>query len=254
MLERVEQGGPARAGAWRFGAGATPAGLILVEEQRVCWATAPGGRRLTDVLVEEIGVPAETVRQIYQRCQREGTPLGQALVAEGVLADRDLRAALVRQTAEAVVLLASAPEPPSWISHRAGSYLPQFTFSAVEVAAHAAAFATGGRVAERGDTLGALLSGGGWGAAFSPGAPALPVALAGEAPPALGDVLALGGWAQRALASWQARRGEPRLIAWWFGDGAAVAWHDADGPCAAMCCSAAAASRLLARLLRSNGE
>lgn len=249
LVERT----PAGAGAWQFGPASRPGGVVLVEHGRLCWAVAHGGRRLTDVLVEEHALDRALVHDVYRRCQGDGTPLGQALVSAGLVAEAALRAALLQQSAEALVLLASTPEPPRWMPHRTGSYAPQYTFTASEVAASATAIATGADASARAAALAAMLGGGGWGAAYSPGAPPLPVAVVGAAP-AFEDVVALGAWAQGVTAAWSRRRGPPRLVTWRLHAASVVAWTDPDGPCAAVCEDPATVSRLLARHVRFTEE
>ncbi len=69
----------------------------------------------------------------------------------------------------------------------------------------------------------------------------------------LDALVALGRWAHEALAIWAKTGGAARLTAAWTRRGAAVAWHDADGVCGAVCDDANTISRLLARHARISG-
>lgn len=246
LLGAIARGG---TGAWQFGGAARPAGVVLVEDGRVCWATATGTRRLTDVLEERNGLDRRRMEELYRRCHQDHVPLGQAMVDDGLISADQLRGALLEQTAEAMVVLATDATTPAWLPHRGTGYHAQFTFSTAELTARATALSLGVDATSRAQALDLLLGGGGWGAAFVGDSPPLPVAVSGE--PELDATLALGCWARDVLGTWERTRGQARFAAAWTDVGAMVAWHDPDGVCAAVCDDTATFSRLLARHVRT---
>jgi len=252
LLGVIGEGGD-RSGAWRFGEPDRRSGAVLVDHGRICWAIAPGTRRLTDVLAERHRIDRGALEAIYRRCQARGAPLGQSLVEDGVVSAEELRGTLLEQTAEAVVVLAPTEVAPSWVPHRGGGYAPQFTFSLAEIAARAAALGLGVDPSERAAALADRLRGGGWGAAFVGRSPPLPVAVVGEETD-LGAVLAVGRWAERMISAWARTGKSAGLATARTGSGTAVAWLDVDGINAAVCDDATTISRLLARHARRTEE
>lgn len=136
LLHHVETLPSGSTGALAFGED----GVILVEKKRVCWAIASDMRqRLTDLLCEQHEPPLErgVVEQVFKRCKRDGTPMGEALVAGGLVSEADLRAALLRHTCEAIVRLAQgrALTPTQFTRHEKGGYDPRFVFTTAELLA-----------------------------------------------------------------------------------------------------------------------
>jgi hypothetical protein len=128
-LARVEQLTPADSGLLSFGS--DPAGGIFVERGRVCWVAARGlQRRLRDLLETHAHLDPRTLASVAERCRAQGLPLGQTLVAEGLLPPNELESALRRHSAESLVVLCRGPHRTSWASHAGRGYLPRFTFCA----------------------------------------------------------------------------------------------------------------------------
>lgn len=120
-----------------------PAGVVMGEEGRVCWSSSRFyALRLRDVLASEAGIPQAKLESVFEACRKTGLPLGEALVASDLLTSKQLRDALLHQTASALAALVTlAVERGARISEflpaRAKSYQPQFTFSGCELIAEA---------------------------------------------------------------------------------------------------------------------
>jgi hypothetical protein len=136
-LEDVECLAPDATGALVYGARARPAGTVLVEGGRVCWAVAEGmTRRLTDLVRQEADAPIESrrIEEVYSLCRSRHRPLGETLVAHGIVSPEGLRRALRRHTTEALLAIAATGEGRrEWVEHRRRRYDAQFTFSIVEL-------------------------------------------------------------------------------------------------------------------------
>lgn len=137
QLERIESLPSTASGAFVVG-DKECMGTICVEHGQVCWAVSKGmARRLTDLLCEHdaTGRRRSQLEDIYQRCRKEGMPLGQTLVNLQLVSAQGLRSALARQTVESLMRLSPhLDDEPAWVSHEAGSYQAMFTFDPVETA------------------------------------------------------------------------------------------------------------------------
>ena len=122
-------------GALHFG----EQGLILLQSGKICWAVARSMRlRLTDILRGQSTppLPREAVEALYRSCRESGKPIGEALVASGLVSEQGLRAALFKHNGEAIVALAkSGALPDSFVAHSKTGYDPKFSFSSCEVLA-----------------------------------------------------------------------------------------------------------------------
>ena len=122
----------------------TMAGALLVEHGRVCWAMSQRYKlRLTDILVDEQdSLTHEELDAVFEVCRRDHLPLGETLVARGMVSLPVLHRALLRHTCEALdCLLRSEPLPWAWVAHSGYGYHPMLTFSAAEVLAGVRAIA-----------------------------------------------------------------------------------------------------------------
>ena len=116
----------------------TMAGALLVEHGRVCWAMSRSYRiRLTDLLLaEEDSLSAAQLDEVVALCHRERMPLGETLLARGLVSLPVLHRALLRHTCEALdCLIRDDASPWLWVEHSGYGYLPMLTFSAAEVLA-----------------------------------------------------------------------------------------------------------------------
>ena len=142
LIEGIESLSTSSTGALVFGPPGRPVGTILIEQGRICWAAAAKlGYRLTDILRSRVNPSfgPTALEEIVRRCRDEGTPLGEALVADGLLSSDGLRDALRQHTSEAILSLSQNGEDPSWVAHRRQRYDARFTFSPSEVLASAGA-------------------------------------------------------------------------------------------------------------------
>jgi hypothetical protein len=107
---------------------------VFVEKGRICWVAARGlSRRLRDLLVGHSHLDAAALESVFERCRAEGKPVGEALVAAGVIAPEALARALRHHSAECLLELCRAPLPTRWASRPGRGYAPRFTFSPVEL-------------------------------------------------------------------------------------------------------------------------
>src|SRR5688572_27436364 len=82
--------------------------MILVENNRLCWAVAAGmRRRLHDILRSHSNLPIgdAELEALYARCRNDHQPLGETLVAEGLVSPEHLRAALKQHTVESLLAI-----------------------------------------------------------------------------------------------------------------------------------------------------
>jgi hypothetical protein len=112
------------------------AGAMLVERGRVCWAMSQNyPRRLTDILIDEQDtLTYAQLNELFAMCRRDHMPLGETLVARGVVSLPMLHRALLRHTCEALdYLVREEASPWSWVAHSGYGYNPMLTFSPAEV-------------------------------------------------------------------------------------------------------------------------
>ncbi len=205
-------------------------GAVFVEGGRVCWAAARGlASRLTQLLMQPSGLDAATMEELYRRCKIERAPLGEFLVARGIVRPEDLRAALLQHTTESLDVLCDARTVARWWP-RPGGYNARFTFKTSELLVRWFALrhgADGERLREALETFSDSTTGE-WGAVFvrvpSLAAP-LPIVVRGALPEKSFAVLRVGKWAASALdvaATFQgadvlvtaAEPGGTTLVAW----------------------------------------
>lgn len=131
-LLRVEWLSHDESGMLSFGLEKT--GGIFVEKSRICWVAARGrARRLRDLLSEHAHVSAPVLDTVFERCRAQGLPVGQSLVADGLLRAEQLEHALRRHSAECLVELSRTPLPTRWAAHPGRGYAPRFTFRPAEL-------------------------------------------------------------------------------------------------------------------------
>jgi hypothetical protein len=144
LLRGIDGLPPGATGALVFTAKDAPQGTVLIEDRRVCWAAASDMQnRLTDILraQSDRSIEAEVFEEIYSVCYREKKPLGETLVARGLVTRDGLKCALRQHTAEAIARLSTAPRLTlTWASNRSRRYSANYTFGTPELLCHAAAF------------------------------------------------------------------------------------------------------------------
>jgi hypothetical protein len=116
----------------------TIVGAMLVERGRVCWAMSQHhSRQLTDTLVAENDNLTHTqLNEVFAMCRRDRMPLGETLVARGLVSLPVLHRALLRHTCEALnCLVREDASPWAWVAHAGYGYHPMLTFSPVEILA-----------------------------------------------------------------------------------------------------------------------
>jgi len=178
-------------------------GAIFVEDGRVCWAAALGlSRRLTELLASYAALDRAEMEAIFVRCKEEQRPLGELLVAEGIVRPRDLRAVLERHTVESLLALTGPGRRGVFRPRPRGGYSPQFTFGTAELLVRTAA-SLDAEAAHRAETeLDRWLSTDAWAAAFvrrPTRAVPEPIATRGRGPTKARDLLAIAKWAASVL-------------------------------------------------------
>ena len=139
VLEAVEKLDAKGCGALVY----AESGVILVEEGNICWAASRSLGRLTDLLRRQADppLPKERIEEVVRRCKREGTPLGESLVAEGIVNEDTLHRALRQHIAEAVAALSLSQIKPTYVERQSSGYDARFTFSTPEILASVGALA-----------------------------------------------------------------------------------------------------------------
>jgi hypothetical protein len=219
LINTIEKLPNTATGAYVFGPAGRPGGTILVENGRVCWAVAPQmGRRLTDLLRIRLDPSAspDALREVVRRCRLESTPLGEALVENGLLSSAALRDALRQHTSEAILILSQADGEPSWLAHRKQRYDARFTFSPAELLASIGAAAAPDLAEEARGEMERTIGQGGGGVAFAQvGASQMlfPICEVQGAATSVDDTIRLGEWGTGALEAEALIRAVPRLVA-----------------------------------------
>jgi hypothetical protein len=253
LLEHVERLPSGATGALAYGEG----GVILVENRRICWAVARDMRaRLTDILCQQREPPLERahVEAIYRSCQQQGTPLGEALVEQGLVSESELRAALERHTCEALVRIAQSAQtaPTGFDRHSSGGYQPRFVFGAAELLASLSGQRRAQLAAQARSELAGKLVPDAYGFAFlrEPGRRE-PVLIAVDRASELPVAAALGvaRWVLGALELAAYVDAQSALLSGtWCERMSLVAWRREGVYYAALCSSRPASARLLSRL------
>lgn len=136
VLELVEAGGSGALVLQRDDG--TVVGAVLAEYGRVCWAVCRDcSRRLSDILIGEApGLTKAVLAELVAECRREQVPLGETLLARGLISLDRLRQGMLRHTCLSLDHLVRSGETGwNWTPHSKQSYSPMLTFSAVEVLA-----------------------------------------------------------------------------------------------------------------------
>jgi len=242
VLAAVDDLPTAATGALRVAAGGVAMGSVLVEEGRVCWAAAEGwSRRLTDILRHQTEPPLERARveEVYARCRRDRLPLGEQLVASGVVTPDGLRRALRQHTAEALVWMTrTGAAETDWLPSEHRRYDARFSFGTGELLGTIGVILSPDAAGDARRQLDDVVSGGARGLAFVRGGAALPVPVLVTEPEGLTatSVLDVGRWAVSCLDLAAAVQPDRRLVACVCPSGAGVlAWQEGDVVCVAMC-------------------
>lgn len=134
VLREVERLPAGAAGVLRFG----DRGTLLCDAGLVCWASATGAReRLGELLRRQRNppLPRRYLAEVVKTCRAESRPLGEALLATGEVTEKGLRAALFRQTCDAIERLAEGTERPTFtpLADDAVHYDHRFAFHPTEI-------------------------------------------------------------------------------------------------------------------------
>ncbi len=195
---------PDAVGELRVLHGETTAGAVFVQGNRVCWVAAAGlARTLSQLLVARARIEPHVMERHFERCRESRVPVGEDLVARGVIRASALRSALFEHsTASLAVLCADGARARGVWRPRERSYAPRFTFATAELLTRTNAVAAPEIANHATHQLEDLFdpSEGDWAAAFVRvvgRAQADPVALVGAFP---GRAASLGAHAKWALS------------------------------------------------------
>ncbi len=193
-------------GALVFTDGHSGRGTVLIEDRRVCWAVASEmENRLTDLLRAQSDTPLSPTafEEVYQECRRNNMPLGETLVARGLVSGEGFRSALRQHTAEAIARLSTAtPLNLTWASNRTQRYDAQFTFGTPEILCCIGALGLESEAEEAARKLREVTPDRSVGVAFIAGADRpLPVAQVSAENWCCQSLLDLGEWALSALGN-----------------------------------------------------
>lgn len=215
----------------RSGAAKTK-GAVFIEDGRICWAAARGlARRLSDLLAASAHLDREAMELLVHACKRDGTPLGQYLVAAGVVTADELRSALLKHTAESLHMMCDAGASAEWNVRRSGQYSPSFTFTTTELLPRALAEGHAPLAASIASELAEAFPGRDWGAAFARGgwrAAPDPIAVQGAWPDKVEVLFRLGRWAASALDVTTPLHDASAFVSAFTGTSAIVAWRSGD--------------------------
>jgi hypothetical protein len=252
VLESVEGLPAGSTGALRF----DDEGVVLVDGARICWALARNMReRLTDILCTDPRRPIARalVEEVFRRAKDSGTPLGESLVASGLVSVPGLRAALLRHNAEAIACLAHTRKRPTQFSrHAGGRYDRRFAFSTTELLAAISGSGNPARAAQASQWLDDVNVEDAVGVAFirdvEGSSPAI-IAVDGGCPLRVGETLEICGWVNGLFDVTVLFDHRTALIsACWRGTTGVVAWRIGDVSYAAICSSRPASALLLNQL------
>ncbi len=252
LLGFIDQLAPGANGALRFG----ELGVVLISAKKVCGAVSNAMRlRLTDILCNQSAppLPRAAVERVYRDCRSTGRPLGETLVASGLVSANGLRAALLKHNGEALFHLARAgTSPDSFVELTRADYDPKFAFSPPELLALLGALNEPARAAAAQLVLCETLVAESSGVAFvRSNAAANPVVIAvasGCELPVL-DIAELCRWACRAFdlaQRFDAHTSAARAT--WGNQAVLVSWQHDEVGYLAFCSSRAAAARILSQV------
>jgi hypothetical protein len=191
-------------GAFSFSDASSLQGTVLIEDRRICWAASSDmENRLTDLLRGQgrTRLPPMAFEELYQECHRENLPLGETLVARGLVSGEGLRYALRQHTAEAIARLAGAASLAlTWSFHPTRRYDAQFTFGTSELLCCIGALGLEPKAVEADRTLREVTPERSVGVAFLTGTD-LPVAQVSAESWCCQSLVDLGEWALAALGN-----------------------------------------------------
>lgn len=199
----VDELGDAAIGELVVSGDAGPRGAVFVERGRVCWAAAQGmARRLTELLGARASLAPPVMESVFTECKRDRIPLGEHLLARGLVSAADLREALLEHTIESLSTICTADARATWHPRAGASYSPRFTFATSELVVHAGAREHPSTSACAGSLLARLFGESEWAAAFvrsETSAHPAPIAMRGSVPPSASALLRVGKWASSML-------------------------------------------------------
>lgn len=204
LLKGIDRLPDGATGALVFTSKDAPQGTVLVEDNRVCWAAASNmEQRLTDILrhQSEPPLPMDTFEAIYEECYRDRIPLGETLVQRGLVTREGFWRSLLRHTAEAICVLASADViAPVWASNRKRRYDAEYTFSTAQILCSAGSLRFEEEAEDARRTLEEITPSESVGVAYRADEESV-LALAHVTAEAWesGDIVDLGNWARNAL-------------------------------------------------------
>lgn len=225
----VDELGDEAVGELLFASSDAVQGSAFIERGRICWAAARGmAKRLTELLARPAGLDAPAMERLYVTCKEAHHPLGEYLVARGLLAPESLRSALLRHTIESLHRLCAAGARPGFRPRGAGGYSPRFTFTTTEVLVVMLAESHSKCARRMHEELHEIFRDEEWGAAFlrsgQRSAPE-PVAVHGEPPASATMLLRAGKWAASALDVASPVEHRERMVACTVGRDTMVAWE-----------------------------
>ena len=231
-------------------------GVILIDSRKICWAVASSMRiRLTDILRNQSTppLPREAVEDIYRNCKDSGRPIGESLVASGLVTEAGLRAALFKHNGEAIAQLARANATPDGFTvHASTGYDPRYSFSACEVLATLGSLDDPARAIAAQFELGSTLVHESSGAAFARNdstSGSVVIAVDRNCDFPVQDLVEVCNWVAGLFDV--ARTFDPSACAaraTWGGRAALVTWRVKEVGYVGLCASRAAAARLVSQL------
>ncbi len=255
ILARVESMPGDTTGALCFGKA-----RVLVQGGAICWAVAPGSPvRLTDLLRSQRHPPLsrDELEACYRRCRDSGQPVGEGLLAAGLVSAQGLRQALFAHTTEGIAQIAQAEQTyEGFVPHQRAGYDARFVFSTVETMVGLGARGHLARAALVHSTLASVLGPDTVGAGFVIDAdgPRV-VATAGSVGRGVNQVMELCRWAHSLFGVIGFVDDQTRVAQGvWNRECAVVTWWDASAHYVARCDTRAAATLLLSRIERREEE
>jgi hypothetical protein len=252
LLSFIDELPAGATGALRFG----EHGVILLESRKICWAVARATKlRLTDILRNQSTRPLsrEAIEEIYRKCKDDGKPIGEALVAGGLVSEAGLRAALSKHNGEAIAQLARvSATPDGFTSHTRTGYDSRFSFSPCEVLAMLGALDDPARATVAQHELANALVQDSSGAAFARSSAvsgALVIAVDRGCDVPVQDLVEVCNWATGLFDV--VRTFDPDASAaraTWGGHAALVTWRVKEVSYVGLCSSRAAAARMVSQL------
>jgi hypothetical protein len=220
LLERVEELPERATGTLVISGGGSPGGAIVVADRQICWVAAQGlGRRLSDLLRAQATRPIATdeLEEIVAQCRATGEPLGQALLARGLITEPALVRAIKRHSTESLIAVGRGSPEITWVP-RDGGAPPRHQIPTASLLAEVGATARWGGHAP---SLGWMTELHARGAAFAtpPGGPAAqltPVAEVGMARFGARGLLELGSYGAASIDALRAV--DPEVACAFFDD------------------------------------